>query len=290
MADLRADFAEVNDYFDAIVAENGAVLWRPGAATRLLAAPAHADVILSEPGGEGIARFLRGGVLQGIVRVDPKRWRVQIGTSTDGLPMTIPASRVNLLISGGPGTGKSYLAGLIAEQLVTLGYTLCIFDLEGDHLSLAQLPGVMAVGGGAPWPPAEQLGKLMQQGFGSVVVDLSLESEATKRSYTREAVGHLQSLRQRTGLPHWLFMEEAQVFSACLPASEDWLDMDQTGFCLVTYVPEQLSDRTISEADILISLGADEARLQRRGERRAESFLVGHRDCCPKSVASILPF
>jgi hydroxymethylpyrimidine pyrophosphatase-like HAD family hydrolase len=39
LAELRADFPDADEYFDAIVAENGAVVARPGYSARLLAEP-----------------------------------------------------------------------------------------------------------------------------------------------------------------------------------------------------------------------------------------------------------
>ncbi len=69
----------------------------------------HADVILSDPKGQGVARFLRGAVLLGEIRVESKRWQVELGTFTDGTPAMIPASQINVLITGETGSGGRYL-------------------------------------------------------------------------------------------------------------------------------------------------------------------------------------
>ena len=82
----------------------------------------HADVVLAEPDGAGIARFLRDSLRGDLPRVVPTRWRVAIGTRADGTSATIPGSGISVLESRArAGSGKSYLAGLLAERLVRLG-------------------------------------------------------------------------------------------------------------------------------------------------------------------------
>jgi hydroxymethylpyrimidine pyrophosphatase-like HAD family hydrolase len=44
MAELRSDFPDVEQHFDAIVAENGAVICRPGARPRLVGVPVSAEL------------------------------------------------------------------------------------------------------------------------------------------------------------------------------------------------------------------------------------------------------
>ena len=48
--------------------------------------------------------------------------------------------------------GKSYVAGLIGEQLIRLGYSAVIFDPEGDNAGLGQLRGVLVTGTGGNLP------------------------------------------------------------------------------------------------------------------------------------------
>ena len=84
---------------------------------------AHADVTLALPDGQGVAELLRGPLLAGRTHVHPRRWQITLGIDDGGEPVTIPASQLNVAVCGGSGDGKSYLAGLICEQLVRLGYS-----------------------------------------------------------------------------------------------------------------------------------------------------------------------
>lgn len=80
---------------------------------------ASADVRLELPDGQGVAELLRGPVLRGRAHVHSRRWQLTLGTGEGGKPVTLPASQLNVAVCGATGAGKSYLAGLMCEQLRT---------------------------------------------------------------------------------------------------------------------------------------------------------------------------
>ena len=143
----------------------------------------HADVILDRPDGQGVADLLRGPVLAGRAHVHPRRWQITLGTDELGRAVTLPASQLNVAVCGGTGDGKSYLAGLICEQLVELDYSLVVFDPEGDHVGLGELRGVIVTGGHDRRlaDPAEVV-RLLRHRYATVVVDLSHLDPPAKRS------------------------------------------------------------------------------------------------------------
>lgn len=232
---------------------------------------AHADLVLGAPDGVGVLSLLRGPLLDGLPLVESRRRVVRLGTYDDGAPATIPASRVNIAIHGGSGSGKSYVAGAIAEQLVAMDYMLCVLDLEGDHLALGGMHGVVVVGGREPLPPPDQIGRVLRQGFTSVVVDLSLEREDVKRAYSLRVLDVLRRVRDEVGLPHWVMVDEAHV-----PMARElhgwWKDEGrQTGLCLVTYRPDLLFP-IAERGEYVITLAADGAMLERRGVTSPRRF------------------
>jgi hydroxymethylpyrimidine pyrophosphatase-like HAD family hydrolase len=224
-----------------------------------------ADVVLEEVNGAGIVELLRGSLLSGERRVQPRRWRVALGEAADGSAITLPGSRVNVLVTGGPGSGKSYLAGLLVEQLVRRQYSVCVFDAEGDHAGLSQLRGVLSVGGSEPPPDPARLSRLLRHRFGSVVLDLSLLSPEEKRGYFRAALPALNRLREEAGLPHWVFIEEADQLlgGADLPSGDGF---EPTGFCLVTFDPAGLAREVLPRLDAVLALrgGEEWARIPLR--------------------------
>jgi len=239
---------------------------------------AHADIVLRHPDGRGIAAFLHRLLTKGITDVAPRRWSVMLGTFEDGTPATVPASHVNVGIYGGSGSGKSYLAGLLAEQLVALGYTVCVLDLEGEQLALGELHGAVTVGGAAPLPPPEQIVTLLRHGLASVVVDLSLSAADEKRAYARALLEALYDSGHASGIPHWIVVDEAHVPMAAADGGRWCDDTSQTGLCLVTYRPEELCRVTRAEAHVVIHADGDgSATLWRHGWPAARRFRPARR-------------
>lgn len=234
----------------------------------------HADIRLDRPNGEGIAEFLLGPVLSGNLRVSPARWRITLGHDADGVPVTLPGSRINVLVAGGSGAGKSYLAGLMVERLAALGYAVCVFDAEGDHATIERLRGVVRVGGPEPLPSPPQLARLIRNRFTSAIVDLSLIPTHDKRAYFNAAMAELAELRRASGLPHWIFIEEADqlLHGGGLPAEDE--HVAPTGYCLVSHRPGALEPDVLQGLDAIVALpGAERyAPGARRDGREVRPF------------------
>jgi hydroxymethylpyrimidine pyrophosphatase-like HAD family hydrolase len=212
---------------------------------------AHADIRLRGRSGDGIIELLNGPpFIGGPVR--SHRWRLALGTFDDGTAATIPASQVRVVVRGESGSGKSYLAGLLCEQLIAGGYSVGIIDPEGDYLPLADLPGTIAFGGSNRLPTPPELARFLRHHLGSIVIDLSGLSDVDRRSYQRELIPQLTSLREDDGLPHWLFVDECH-----LPSEDDrtaWQRLLEgpRELCLITYQTESLSKAVVDAADVLI--------------------------------------
>ena len=215
----------------------------------------HADVVLGERAGAGVIELLGGPLLRGDIRVQPKRWQVRLGTGADGVAVTIPGSQVNLLVTGGTESGKSHLAGLLAERLVTMGYAVCVIDPEGDHTGLEALRGLVVVGGAEPPPSPDQLARLLR--LGSVVVDLSLRSAAERVNDCRRTLEALAEHRERHGTPHWIIVDEAQLVPDLARLLTLGPGPSAAGVCAVTWRPDQLSTDTLAAMDLAVGLPGD---------------------------------
>jgi hypothetical protein len=216
-----------------------------------------ADIVLTASAGKGVADFLRDRVLGEEQLPSSRRWRVTLGRSDNGGGVRLPASQVNLLFVGGSGVGKSYAAGLLAERLIELDYSVCFIDPQGDHAPLGRLPKVLTVGGRGLLPRAEDVPQLLRQQLGSLIVDLSFVSEAQQRPYVAELLEALHEERRRSGLPHWILVDEAHV-----PFAEGGtacrVFRGQKGLCLVTYDPGELCRSPGLEFDFLIAIPGED--------------------------------
>jgi hydroxymethylpyrimidine pyrophosphatase-like HAD family hydrolase len=104
------------------------------------AVSALADDSISQPGGAGVACYVRRLIEREGILPTPRRRAVTIGSNPAGTAVTLPSSGCNLVISGDPRTGKSWIAGLLAEKLIEDGYRICIVDPEGDYVQLGAAP------------------------------------------------------------------------------------------------------------------------------------------------------
>jgi hydroxymethylpyrimidine pyrophosphatase-like HAD family hydrolase len=216
---------------------------------------AHADVVLDAPNGAGVAAFVRGPILSGRERVPRRRWRLLLGTGDDGAPVSVSASQTNLLVTGTTHGGKSHLTGLVAERLIGMGYSVLVVDPEGDHGGLGQARGVLVVGGSGRLPSPEELVRLVRHRFGSVVVDLSTVPEEDRAEYLQAAPAEVEAARERTGLPHWVILDEAHELLGSEGVAKALLEPGGAGYCLVTHRPQDLPPEALIGVDVIIALG-----------------------------------
>lgn len=214
----------------------------------------HADVVLDLPDGAGVAELLRGPLVAGRERHCPGRWRVALGRDDTGRQVDLPASQLNVVVAGGTGEGKSYVAGLIAEQLIGLGYTLVVIDPEGDHAGLGHLRGVLVTGGDAYLLPAGEVTSLIRHRGISVVVDLSCLDAEGQAHYLREVPVEVEAQRRTTGLPQWVVFDEADRSVGRHGLARQVFDPAEKGHCLVTWRPQDLSADALASIDAVVAL------------------------------------
>ena len=224
---------------------------------------AHADVVLAKPDGEGVAELLRGPLLASRGYLHPRRWQLTLGTDDCGEAVAVPASQLNVVICGGTGEGKSYLTGLLLEQLIQLGYCVIVCDPEGDHRGLGELRGVYVTGGQEARlaDPADVV-RLLRQGHASVIIDLSHLEAAEQSSYEARLAGEIEAHRAATGLPQWVAMDEAHGPIGRNGSARRLINLAGKGYLLVTWQPEDLSGDVLAAVDAVIALGSPDPASQ----------------------------
>jgi hydroxymethylpyrimidine pyrophosphatase-like HAD family hydrolase len=196
---------------------------------------AAADEIVEGAGPADVAAYIRRIVRQPrLSAAQMGRRRLALGQEFDGTPVSLAVRGRTILIAGEPGTGKSWLAGLLCEQLILQGYSLCIIDPEGDYRPLEMLPGVTVLGGDDPPPHAREIERALRYPDASLIIDLSRLPHREKHAYLRSALPLLARVRRAVGLPHKILIDEAHYFLDT-PEAADLLDMELAGYILVTY-------------------------------------------------------
>jgi hydroxymethylpyrimidine pyrophosphatase-like HAD family hydrolase len=214
---------------------------------------AEADEVVNGDGPSAIAAYIRRATTQ--TRLDAGRLgrhRLTVGTEQDERPLTTDIRARNILIVGEPRSGKSWANGLLCEQMITQGYSLCVIDPEGDYEGLESLPGVVVLRATDQPPEMTDVARALRHFDLSVVVDLSRIHLREKTEYLKAVLPMLASLRRTTGLPHRIVVDEAHYFLH-EPNIKQLLDMELGAYTIVTYRPSDLHPDLLLAIDIVVA-------------------------------------
>ena len=221
-----------------------------------------ADDRVSQPGGGGVSSYIRE-ILQcrGVVPT-PRRRAVLLGKTAEGFEVTLPSSGTNSVISGDPRSGKSWIAGLLAEQLIERGYRICVVDPEGDYAQMAQRPKVVAFGHEMALLSASAAARLLGSEELSIILTLSSLTPGEQLNYVEQLLAALQQTRESMGCPHWIVIDEAHYFFQTQSPCLKYLDSPTGSFCFVTYRPSLLASEIFAAtgAHIVTSTKVEEER------------------------------
>jgi hypothetical protein len=213
---------------------------------------AAADTVVPGSGPSGVADYIRGLAREGRLPVPARaRRRLRLGNTTDGREFSLSARGRNVLVAGDAKSGKSWVAGLLCEQLILHGYCVCVLDPEGDYASLEALPGVAVLGGEDPLPSPRDLLRALRYPDRSLVIDLSHRRQDEKIAYLRTVLPVLNEIRRQTGLPHRILVDEAHYFLEDA-AAHHMLDLKANGYTFVTYWASRLPQELLEATEVMI--------------------------------------
>ncbi len=213
---------------------------------------AAADVVLDGGGPPAVADYVRTLSATGNLPVPARgRRRLLLGSLEDGREFSLAARGRNVLVTGDAKSGKSWVAGLLCEQLILHGYCVCVIDPEGDYSSLEGLPGVTVLGREDAPPTPRELLRALRYPDRSVVIDLSRLPHDEKLHYIRAVLPALNVLRRRTGLPHRILLDEAHYYLHDGDAPQ-LLDFERNGYTVVTYCASRLPRGLLDSTEVMI--------------------------------------
>lgn len=216
-----------------------------------------ADTVLPQPDGAGVCILIRD-LLEGkypIQRMHAGR-ELLLGQRMSGVPLHLDSFALvenNLGIFGSSGSGKSWLAGLLAEELLKQKYQILIIDPEGDYRSLGASPHTAVLGGASrQLPEISDIDSLLEDNLISLVLDLSTYRLEQRIDYVSALMRTMRSLRLRRGRPHCFLVDEIQHFCPYGGSylTDQFLEAMQVGgFCVVSFQPGQISRRLLGILD-----------------------------------------
>jgi hydroxymethylpyrimidine pyrophosphatase-like HAD family hydrolase len=213
---------------------------------------ATADGVLEGKGPADVANYIRLAIKEPRLPSRPfPRRSLFLGSCENGKPMTLAISGRNLLIAGDSQTGKSWVAGLLCEQLILQHYCVCVIDAEGDYRTLEALPGVIVLGGDDPPPQVRDITRALRYPDVSIVLDLSRMRLKEKHDYVKSLLALLIGIRRDTGVPHRIVVDEAHYF---LHESDftRLLDPELAGYTLITYQVSGIHPEILAATEAII--------------------------------------
>ena len=213
---------------------------------------AAADIVLAGTGPPAVAAYVGTLADTGRLPIPPRaRRRLLLGYTEDGHEFSLAVRGRNVLVTGDAKSGKSWVTGLLCEQLIMHGYCVCVIDPEGDYTSLEALPGVTVLGGEDPPPTPRDLIRALRYPDRSVVIDLSRRPHDEKIQHIRALLSALNVLRQRTGLPHRIVLDEAHYYLHGADAVQ-LIDLERHGYTVVTYCASRLPKELLADTEVMI--------------------------------------
>lgn len=235
-----------------------------------------ADHVIQGDGPAAVAEYIERISAHIRLPVDTSSHRKVTLEEIEGqAPFEIAIRGRNVLVAGDSKSGKSWLAGLFIEQQVLQGYTVYVFDPEGDYSSLSSLPNTVVLGGGRLLPHGDDLKLLLQQGI-SVILNLSHLEHEEKFEYILHHLPLVAQNRRERGFPHRILLDECHYFLGG-SLGKKLLDFELDGYTLVTYRPSQLPAEVLKSVGVVIVTRLVEDRevdtLRRLLDDRNDSYI-----------------
>jgi hydroxymethylpyrimidine pyrophosphatase-like HAD family hydrolase len=213
-----------------------------------------ADWVTTGPNGAGTAEAMLALAADDMATHAKRlsRHRVTLGSSREGISLTVSPVEENVLIAGTSGSGKSTLAHGILEQLIDKGYQTCVIDPEGDYQSIEKM---IMFGNSQRGPTVAEVLTAMDNPSTQVIVNLVGLPLQDRPSFFFELLPQLQERRNRTGRPHRVLVDETHHLLPTKWRATVASMRDLKGMLFVTVHPDQLSPHVLDTVDIAVALG-----------------------------------
>jgi hydroxymethylpyrimidine pyrophosphatase-like HAD family hydrolase len=243
-----------------------------------------ADLVTACPGPAGVLEALETYWLDGrkacTLGIAQHERLIPLGQDETGTQVSIPAAALadgNLGVFGDSGSGKSWVAGLLAEGMHRAGYQVLLIDPEGDFKGMRALPSFVALEVTEnSVPPPRMVATLLEAVTVSIVLDLTSYSLACRDDYVADLLHSLCLLKGHKFRPHWIVLEEAQHF---LPphGSAVWAALHPMltggGWAFVSYRPDRLFHQVLAGLDQCIFTRLSEAEAAQALRRTSKCSL-----------------
>lgn len=218
------------------------------------------DIVTPSARGEGVNELCRMILEDDLahLRTRPERC-LSLGWKRDNEPLLVPLYGDSILVTGEPAGGKSKLATSFLQQAQLLGAQCCIVDPEGDYCGLKNS---VTIGTVERAPAIEEVIELLDNSTVHCVVCFFAVEKKERPHYFNKLFRALSELRSRTGLPHWIIIDEAHYMApASWQPAEEWNQDELKSFMFVTAYPDRISQAVLQSAEWIVSVSETPGQL-----------------------------
>lgn len=214
-----------------------------------------ADIVTTADHGAGVVELIDEMLRDDLVSREPRleRHHVLLGKDDEGREVRVSPYGENLLLVGAPGTGRSTLATGLLERLAEQGYTFCVIDVEGDYGTIAK---AVSLGSSTRPPAAEEILKLLRGADKSGVINLVGLPAADRLAFLAAFTPQLAKLRETSGHPHWVVVDETHHLLPASLAAGELLPLGNGQSVLhITAGPNLVAPEVLQKASLLVAIG-----------------------------------
>jgi len=213
-----------------------------------------ADRVTRQPRGDGILEVIADLIEHDLAKVPAVRERrkLTIGKDLAGSVVAMPAANASALVTGRAKTGKSALVRGMLERLCAAGYQFCVVDGRGEYLDFE--PAVVF---GTPdhKPDTLEIFTALEKPEVQAVVCLAAVPPRDRPMFFDSFLLGLKGLREKTGRPHWLVVDEAQELLPRTELEREAAPAQNTLY--VTQDPTNVSRAILAHVASVIACGSD---------------------------------
>jgi hydroxymethylpyrimidine pyrophosphatase-like HAD family hydrolase len=215
-----------------------------------------ADRVTNGKRGDGVLEVIADLIEHDLANAPPRRERraLSLGRDAGGQDVSLAPSGVSMLVTGGHGSGKSSFTRRVLERLCTAGYQFCVLDGRGEYLDFQ--PAVVFGTQDNP-PDCFEILTALEKPDVQAVVCLAAVLPAKRAAFFDKLNLELRALREKTGRPHWLVIDEAQEL---VPRMEAAALAEQgppaENAIYVTSDPQAIDSRIVGSVQVVAVRGA----------------------------------
>lgn len=205
--------------------------------------------------GEGVTELIGELIENDLMELGRSvtRHDMALGTCTDGSTFRVKPYGSRMLLMGASSCGKTTMAATLIEKLAEAHYQFCVIDPEGDY---RDVENVVTVGDAWHAPVIGHILQLLRQPDENVVICLLAIPLVERPSFFKEILPQITALRQQTGHPHFLIIDEAHHL---LPVEDSWelspVFESMDSFLAITIRSALLPRHFLSHIDIAMAMG-----------------------------------